>query len=627
MRRLTRALLALTMVAVCVLGLMTSPVDAATGFEIQRHDVIMDVGSDGRIVVTETMDVHFTEQRHGIYVNIPSEYHMTWKVGDDEVYKSYRFPVYGLELLSGQASENEYNSDGVQLKIGSSDYYADEYETYKFRYVIQSRDLGLDGTQMLFMNIVSDDWEADTAKVTFRINMPKAFDASNLWFASPAGTTQGTAGSFVSSVTGNVISGSYDATLYQGQGITVQLILPNDYFKFPDVNSYALTGVLIGGIFAVVWATLFFIFGHDAPLVQTVEFHAPAGLSSAEVGYIIDGRSDPRDLCSLIIDWGRRGLITITQKADTLQLTRRGELEASAHDYERTMWDGLFSAGVTVELDSLKDSFYKTLYDARGQLEAEHTGRNRIVTKVSVVLQIVGTILLPTIPVALTLAIGIGYDHEYMFFVPAVIQAVCIWLAVALSNHLFKVRYVTSRWLLALGYLTALVLLMVTAILSVVSVMYYAASIWYAMASIAFEAVMMLSVIFMTKRTPYATEMLGKILGLRRFIRTADEDRLKVMVQENPYYFYDILPYAYAMGLTKVWNDHFRNLTIKPCDWYSDPYGHEPYMLIGNLDDSMHDIQSAMTSSPSSSSGGGSDGGGGGFSGGGGFGGSGGGSW
>ena len=136
----------------------------------------------------------------------------------------------------------------------------------------------------------------------------------------------------------------------------------------------------------------------------------------------------------------------------------------------------------------------------------------------------------------------------------------------------------------------------------------------------------------MKKRTVYCNDLLGQVLGLRNFIIVAEEDRLKALVEENPYYFYDILPFAYALGLTNIWNEHFRNLTIQPCDWYVTYDNRSPYYMTNSLQSHMQVMERDLTTPPpsESSSGGASFGGGGSSSGGfsgGGFGGSSGGGW
>jgi uncharacterized membrane protein len=94
------------------------------------------------------------------------------------------------------------------------------------------------------------------------------------------------------------------------------------------------------------------------------------------------------------------------------------------------------------------------------------------------------------------------------------------------------------------------------------------------------------------------------------------------MVSENPQYFYDILPYAYALGVSKVWMEKFESIATEPPTWYGGHYGTFNVIQFNTfMNSTMKAATSSMTSTPSSSGGGG-----GGISGGG-SGGGGGGSW
>jgi uncharacterized membrane protein len=107
----------------------------------------------------------------------------------------------------------------------------------------------------------------------------------------------------------------------------------------------------------------------------------------------------------------------------------------------------------------------------------------------------------------------------------------------------------------------------------------------------------------------------------------AERDRLVALVEQDPKYFYNILPYAWVLNVSDKWAKKFESIAIQPPDWY---YGHtgifHPVIFMNDLNHSMNVMQTTMASSPSSSGGGGSGFSGGGFSGGGG-GGGGGGSW
>lgn len=134
--------------------------------------------------------------------------------------------------------------------------------------------------------------------------------------------------------------------------------------------------------------------------------------------------------------------------------------------------------------------------------------------------------------------------------------------------------------------------------------------------------ILALFMFFGSKRTKAGNQVYGQILGFKEFIKKAELDRLKMLVEENPSYYYDIMPYAYVLGLSDQWIENFETMHMPEPDWYSgrDPFGDAVFY-------SMVRSANACATAPEAS-GGGSSGGfsGGGFSGGG-SGGGGGGAW
>ena len=131
---------------------------------------------------------------------------------------------------------------------------------------------------------------------------------------------------------------------------------------------------------------------------------------------------------------------------------------------------------------------------------------------------------------------------------------------------------------------------------------------------------------FIRQRTDEGHEIKQKINGFKIFLESAEKERLEALVEENPTYFYDILPYAYVLGVSDKWIKSFEGIAVEKPSWY---YGNDfnTMTMLYFMNRTMTDISRAMVSVPSdNASGGGFGGGGGGFSGGG-FGGGGGGSW
>lgn len=69
--------------------------------------------------------------------------------------------------------------------------------------------------------------------------------------------------------------------------------------------------------------------------------------------------------------------------------------------------------------------------------------------------------------------------------------------------------------------------------------------------------------------TKYRKEKLSHLFGFREFIKTAEGPMLKAMVDENPEYFYEVLPFAMVFGLTDKWYEHFSNIPVSDPDWYT----------------------------------------------------------
>ena len=130
----------------------------------------------------------------------------------------------------------------------------------------------------------------------------------------------------------------------------------------------------------------------------------------------------------------------------------------------------------------------------------------------------------------------------------------------------------------------------------------------------------------------------GSDEAVREFIRTAEYDRLKMLSEENPEYFFNIMPYACIFGMSSKWAEKFSDFRIPQPSWYTsttgtwDPFfGHYMYVNTGHMVSSAvaehyRAVGADMLSSAVDSGGSGGGFGGGGFSGGG-FGGGGGGSW
>lgn len=136
------------------------------------------------------------------------------------------------------------------------------------------------------------------------------------------------------------------------------------------------------------------------------------------------------------------------------------------------------------------------------------------------------------------------------------------------------------------------------------------------------------------KYTEAAAKLRGRVLGLRNYINMAEKAQLEMLVNETPEIFYNVLPFAYVLGVSDVWMDKFKDIKIPNptfVEGVNDISTFDAFMfgnMVGNINGAVArnlNLQAmragaASFKSVSRSFGGGSSGGfsGGGFSGGGG---------
>lgn len=128
---------------------------------------------------------------------------------------------------------------------------------------------------------------------------------------------------------------------------------------------------------------------------------------------------------------------------------------------------------------------------------------------------------------------------------------------------------------------------------------------------------------YMPKRTEFGIKILGKISGFKNFLERAEKQKLESLVMSEPYYFYDILPYTYALGVSDKWISQFESILLEQPNWYNTSNSFNIVSFSTSMDRIITSISttsssgSGGSSSGSSSSGGGSSGGGSGGGGGG----------
>jgi uncharacterized membrane protein YgcG len=559
--------------AVALALLAAAPAAAQRTLVIERFDVAIQVNVDGTIEVDETIRPRFTGSWNGIYRTIPIEYRTPQGL-------NYTLRLIIESVTDGAGAKLRYETSRerhyrkVKVWVPGA---VDATRTVHLRYRVPDALRFFDEHDELYWNVTGDEWDVPIESAAAVIHLPAGVSGVR---ATAFRGTFGSTDRAPVSIDGNVVTVEAAGGLGFHEGLTAVVgwnpgvvHRPTAVEKTARVVSSNLPLAIPPLVFAGMWS-LWRRRGRDPKLGPvTTRYEPPDAMTPAEVGTLIDGKPDMRDITATIVDLAVRGYLHITEsesggvfgffssKDYTFALKKPREGWSGLKTHERDLLDAMFGTGDEVRLADLKNKFYKHLPGLRDGL---YSG----------------------------LVSGGFYKAR-----PDRVRLAYIAGGIAAG---VAIGVVSASIMGALGMQPGAGII---------------AGVLSAAAIIGFG-------IFMPARTIHGTRGLESILGFQEFLSRVEADRLQRMVK-TPELFEKFLPFAMALGVEDNWARAFEGIYREPPQWYTGPPGgpmFQPRAFTGNLSRMSTQAAAVMASSPRSSSGSGFSGGssGGGFGGGGG---------
>lgn len=566
--------------------------------------------------VTEEIQVDFRQSHHGITRNIPMAKDDTYEIKNISA-ENYKYNV-------------EEDGNNKVIRIGDADKYLTGEQTYKLHYQIEYYE-DMDGTaDFLAQNMLPTEWETSIRKARLKLVMPEKIDLEHLQiYAGKYGVDDLTAWKekFKLTADGNtlVLTGK---NLPKGYGVTLRDTKLSDGY-WSETRSFSeahkkviLTIMIIAAICGGLPVFLWILYGRDKKIVEVVEFYPPDDMTPAEVGYALDEELEDSEMMTMVFYLADKGYLTIEQEKKHFILRKEKEPVEEEPDFVRTFFKGLFLKKDSFRTARPSSSFRKLFDKSKGEAVKAYEEKYGEVYSLKSSLSRYACILFMAVNMAVFCMLLDGFDGIYAAAIPAVLSffgMIRAWKGfdnISTKSGAGAFRILTGAILYAAGVL-------------VIPWMYNSYPVReHVYAFLVSQAVIFLFSLIMERRSEKGTEIMGRLYGFRRFIKQAEYDRIVALSEEDPEYFYHILPYAVVLGLETAWTKHFEKIKIPKPYWYRS--GDAAFLYSSVWCSRMIDscTRTAVPPAPSSGSSGGYSGGssGGGFSGGGG-GGGGGGAW
>lgn len=612
-------------------------------YYIESYNVDINVSNDNSYDIKETIVAYFNKEKHGIIRNIPTRNTVTRTDGSTNTNRAKITNVNVNEKYSLSRGADE-----VKLKIGDAGTVLTGRHTYQISYTYNIGNDKLKDADEFYLNLIGNQWDTNINKLTFTITMPKDFDTNKIGFSAGKYGTSGIPkdGYFNYSVKNNVITGTYNKTLPPNNGFTVRITLPDGYFEKQKlkITIFDFIAICLPIILGIIAFSQWEKYGKDEKIVETIEFNPPDNMNSLDVAYAYKGKANSNDVVSLLIYLANKGYIKIKVEETGSKLLKSKSykiIEVKKYDgndeNERLFLERLFKNGTIYRTENnnvfrcvtksdLEESFYTTVNEI---IDNENTSeiKNKIFEKG--LWNRAKKIIILSLLVILTMSIGPLLNG---ISIKTTVIANLVLIAITMLFYLFALSSKFNN--------TRIKNIIIAFVISFFTIFYFVFGLLYDILSeitinmnelglieIGIQVIslifIMILVTLMKRRTKYGTEVLGRILGFKTFLKTAEKEKLETLVNQDPEYFYNILPYAYVLGVSDKWIKNFETISLMPPEWYvgNDSY-YDYHTFSNNYNYLMRTSANAMTSRPSSSDSyssfsGGSFSGGGGFSGGG----------
>lgn len=569
-----------------------------TGSEhIESFDSSIELHQDGSASVVETIVYDFGYgERHGIYRYIPTRFNYP---EDDKFFR--KTPISDIKVASPSGApagvKRSDQSGLVELRIGSPDQTVTGAQTYVISYTIKGVVNPFSDYDEFYWNATGDRWEVPITRASTTVVTPGAISKTRC-FAGGFGSTDSCSSTDFNDATAHFSQ----SDLYPYSGLTVVVglgkgqitntepILEEKWTPQRVARAFNVdNGVTLGSLMATAvgvplltvpalrrkakdQADVDGLANLSGDRSGPVQYKPPDDLSAAVVGVMIDEYANPIDVTAGIVQLAVKGYLKIEEfdskgiirKKKDYRVTRTNPDTASLAPFEKHIMSGLFQSGADeVELSDLKNKFAPYMKKAFESLYTAMKQENYFSQR-------------PNDVRARYLALGIG--------------VLLVGLAMIVALVVLVGRFA------AVGVPVA-----------------------------AFGLAMIVCARFMPARTGKGSLVLSKCLGFKRYMETAEDDRMRFAEQQS--LFHEYLPYAIVFGITAKWAKAFEGLEVmnQAPNWYVGPYVFNAVDFGDSMVDFSAQASSVITTTPAASGSSGFSSGGG-FSGGG-FGGGGGGSW
>lgn len=394
-------------------------------------------------------------------------------------------------------------------------------------------------------------FEYPVESVNFTITMPSNCVGMNPAFTSIYRQESIESDLKILPITGSQIIGSTKTVMNDREGVTMTMVVPKK--MFPTVSTYVRDGYpelpYILGFFGA--ALLYWILTlRTWPIRRSRASTAPEGITAGELGCRLTLSGG--DLTMMVFSWAQLGYLLIAVEGNKVYLHKRMDMGNERSAFENKVFNLLF--GKRQMIDATGNQYALLCRKVAGMVPMErnmyrgNSGNMKIFRMLACLAQgacgvCVAMNMSPVLALAVVMAVILGF-----------MGLISGWLMqdVAYCTHLRG----------KVPVLLGLIILILWILLGLLS-----GQVWIPLGCILGQWVLGFFAAYGGRRSELGRHDAGQILGLRSYLKHLPRDGINRLLHNDPDYFFNMAPYALALGIIRPYADTFGRRKMEHCPY------------------------------------------------------------
>ncbi len=359
----------------------------------------------------------------------------------------------------------------------------------------------------------------------------------------------------VCTANGATITGSSSKALVDHETLTLFLAVEESMFPQPILEIFSSDIDTIGVAVCAVLAFLYWVWKlRCLPPRRKISPFPPEGLNAGQLGTVLGLQN--ANLSMMVFSWAQLGYIRIRVERERVILLKWMDMGNERSDFERKCFKSLFAKGKRVDCSgyryALQCQKVSRIQPPIRHLMDKHCGNPRVFRMLTTLCGLFAGL-------GTGLAIGFG----------GILQPVTAILGAALGCY---TAFHIQNWAGCL-FLHKRQQLIISSFLGILWLLlsFLAGRLLMGVLFIAFEFLAGILAYYGGRRTEEGRQAMAQILGFRRYLTKVSHSNLESLCKKNPDYYFDLAPYALALGVGKAFSRQFGAKPFRDCPYIDYP--------------------------------------------------------